>query len=60
MSKIKIASLSDLPPGKMKEYRIAGKVIALANCEGEIKAFDGFHASASQSKLKFPRFKIEV
>ncbi|OGG16933.1 hypothetical protein A3D77_06020 [Candidatus Gottesmanbacteria bacterium RIFCSPHIGHO2_02_FULL_39_11] len=42
MSKIKIASLSDLPPGKMKEYRIAGKVIALANCEGEIKAFDGF------------------
>lgn len=42
MQKIKIATKNELPPGKMKEYRVAGKVIALANTEGEIRAFEGY------------------
>ena len=37
----KIAVKSDLPPGKMKEYKIADKTIVVANAGSEYFAFDG-------------------
>src|SRR3989338_8335470 len=45
----KIASLSDIPNGKMKEFRISGKIITIANTDGEYLAFDGVctHAQCS-------------
>lgn len=45
----KIASKSEIANGKMKEFRIAGKVITIANTDGEYLAFDGVctHAQCS-------------
>lgn len=45
----KIASKTDIPEGKMKEFRINGKVITIANTDGEFLAFDGVctHAQCS-------------
>jgi nitrite reductase/ring-hydroxylating ferredoxin subunit len=42
MSKIKIAKVGDIEKGKIKEYRVEGKEIAIANSDGEYKAFDAF------------------
>lgn len=33
--------MADIPNGKMKEYRIGGKYITIANADGEYLAFDG-------------------
>src|SRR3989344_5066562 len=45
----KVATKSELVPGKMKEYNIAGKTIVVANVDGEYMAFDGIctHAHCS-------------
>ena len=45
----KIASKKDLGNGKMKEYKISGKTIVVANTDGEYLAFDGIctHAHCS-------------
>lgn len=37
----KVATTQDLPSGKMKEYRVNGKVIVVANADGDYFAFDG-------------------
>ena len=42
----KIAKTSELSPGKMKEYKINGKTIAIANADGEFLAFDGICSHA--------------
>lgn len=39
--KTKIGKTTDIPEGKMKEYRVEGKVITVANSDGEFMAFDG-------------------
>lgn len=36
----KVASISELPAGKMKEYQVGGKTIVIANTDGEYFAFD--------------------
>ena len=38
---IKIALKSEIEKGKIKEYQIQGKTIAIANVEGKYLAFDG-------------------
>lgn len=45
----KIASKSELPSGKIKEFNLSGKTIAVANVDGEFMAFDGIctHAHCS-------------
>lgn len=41
MSKlIKIGRKTDIENGKIKEYTVSGKQIAVANCEGDYFAFD--------------------
>ena len=37
----KIASIKQIGPGKMKEFKILGKTIVIANSEGSFLAFDG-------------------
>ncbi|MBI4465067.1 MAG: non-heme iron oxygenase ferredoxin subunit [Acidobacteria bacterium] len=37
---VKVAAVSDVEPGKVKEYTVNGKVIALCNVEGEFYALD--------------------
>ncbi len=46
---IKVAQKSNIPSGKMKEYKVNGKVVAVANVDGEYLAFDGVctHAQCS-------------
>lgn len=46
---IKIASTAEIENGKMKEYKVAGKTIVIANTDGEYLAFDGIctHAQCS-------------
>ena len=45
----KISQVSEIPDGKMKEFRIGDKVITVANTDGEFLAFDGIctHAHCS-------------
>ncbi|OGG21212.1 hypothetical protein A3D03_04820 [Candidatus Gottesmanbacteria bacterium RIFCSPHIGHO2_02_FULL_40_13] len=38
---IKVASQNDIADGKMKEFRVEGKTIVIANTDGEFLAFDG-------------------
>jgi nitrite reductase/ring-hydroxylating ferredoxin subunit len=38
---IRIAAVSDVPPGTAKELTVAGRVIALFNVEGTFYAVDG-------------------
>ena len=38
---VKIGNTGDVPEGKIKEYKVEGRTIALANTEGEFLAFDG-------------------
>ncbi len=38
---VKVATKADLPNGKMKEVRVSGKVLTIANADGEYMAFDG-------------------
>ncbi|OGG24859.1 hypothetical protein A3E42_02020 [Candidatus Gottesmanbacteria bacterium RIFCSPHIGHO2_12_FULL_40_13] len=38
---IKVAKKSEIAVGQMKEYRISGKTVAIANIAGEFLAFDG-------------------
>ncbi|KKS96449.1 MAG: Rieske (2Fe-2S) domain-containing protein [Candidatus Gottesmanbacteria bacterium GW2011_GWA2_43_14] len=38
---ITLAKINDIPDGKMKEFRLAGKVITVAGIDGEYLAFDG-------------------
>ncbi len=46
---VQVAKKSDIPDGKIKEYKVEGKTIAVANTDGEYLAFDGFctHAQCS-------------
>ncbi|OGG16660.1 hypothetical protein A3D78_07715 [Candidatus Gottesmanbacteria bacterium RIFCSPHIGHO2_02_FULL_39_14] len=37
----KIASISEITDGKMKEFKVNGKTIVIANVTGEFLAFDG-------------------
>ncbi|OGG04012.1 hypothetical protein A2W14_00765 [Candidatus Gottesmanbacteria bacterium RBG_16_37_8] len=37
----KVAQKSDIENGKMKEYKIDGKTLVIANVDGEYLAFDG-------------------
>ncbi|OGG15165.1 hypothetical protein A2773_04725 [Candidatus Gottesmanbacteria bacterium RIFCSPHIGHO2_01_FULL_39_10] len=37
----KVATTQELPPGKMKEYRLGDKVVVVANSDGDYFAFDG-------------------
>ena len=37
----KVATKQELPNGKMKEYKVNGKTIVVANADGEYMAFDG-------------------
>jgi len=49
MTYVKVGTIQDIPDKKMKEYRVNGKVVAVANIKGQFKAFDGFctHAHCS-------------
>ena len=38
---IKVAEISQIPKGKLKEFNVSGKTIAIANTEGQFLAFDG-------------------
>ena len=38
---IKVAPTAEIENGKMKEYKVAGKTIVIANTDGEYLAFDG-------------------
>ena len=38
---VTVAKTSAIPDGQMKEFRIAGRVITVANVGGEYMAFDG-------------------
>ena len=40
-SQVRVAALSELPPGSSKEVAAEGKVIALFNVEGALYALDG-------------------
>ena len=46
---VKIAKKSDIENGKIKEYTVSGKSIAIANTEGDFFAFDALctHAHCS-------------
>lgn len=46
---VKVASAAEIENGKMKEYKVAGKTIVIANTDGEYLAFDGMctHAQCS-------------
>ena len=35
----KVATTQELPPGKMKEYRLGDKVVVVANSDGDYFAF---------------------
>ncbi len=37
----KVTTTAELPPGKMKEYRVSGKVVVVVNSDGDYFAFDG-------------------
>lgn len=37
---VKVAQVSEIPPGKVKEVEVAGKKIALANVDGAFYAID--------------------
>lgn len=47
MAKQKVAKVSEIPEGGMKEYQIGGKSIALARVGGEIFAFDNICTHAA-------------
>ncbi len=52
MSKFtKVASINDIPEGKMKEFKVEGKTIIIAKTDGEYLAFDGIctHAECALS-----------
>jgi len=53
---IRIAAVSDVPPGSGKEFTLAGRIVALFNVEGEFYALDGIcpHAGGplGQGELK--------
>ncbi|MCL4338700.1 non-heme iron oxygenase ferredoxin subunit [Patescibacteria group bacterium] len=38
---VPVAKKSDIPEGKIKEYKMEGKTIAVVNTDGEYLAFDG-------------------
>lgn len=40
MEYIKVASLNELPPGRMKRVEVAGRYVALVNVEGTVYALD--------------------
>lgn len=48
---IKVAAVAEIENGKIKEYKVNGKTIAVANTDGEYLAFDGIctHAQCSLS-----------
>lgn len=37
----RVASINDIPLGKMKEFKVEGKTIVIANTDGEFMAYDG-------------------
>ena len=55
-TRVKMARLSDLQPGRMVEKRIRARRIAVVNYDGRIHAFEGdckhMKASLSQGKIE--------
>src|SRR6266581_1321053 len=51
---VKVASLSELPPGSAKAVEVAGKAVALYNLDGEVYATDNTPAPGGASGGRGP------
>ena len=56
MSFVKVAALSDIPPGQMKAVKVDGKNVLVANVQGSFHALNNTcnhaHASLAKGKLE--------
>ena len=60
--KVRVASISDVPPGSGKELAAAGRVVALFNVDGQFYALDGVcpHAGGPLVSAGGPTTRLHV